>query len=254
MRAARTYQTRAIILRQFHFAEVDKLLTLFTREQGKLKAIAKGASRPGSKLGGHVEPLTFSSLMLARGRNLDIVTQGQIVESYSELKSDLERSACGLYILELVDLFTVEGNEDSGLFDLLLETLSQLADCKNTPALLHYFELQLLGHVGYRPRLHRCASCGATLQPVVNCFSFPHGGVICPTCGRGEEEAFAISVDALKVLRMWQTCDHILASRVVLKAPLDGELGRLLRGYAEYLLQCEVKSAAWLEEVRRTAG
>ncbi|MFW6151280.1 MAG: DNA repair protein RecO, partial [Chloroflexota bacterium] len=208
MRAARTYQTRAIILRQFHFAEVDKLLTLFTRDQGKLKAIAKGASRPGSKLGGHVEPLTLSSLMLARGRNLHIVTQGQIVESYSQLKNDLERSACGQYILELVDLFTAEGNEDSALFDLLLETLGQLGGCRNTSALLHYFELQLLGHVGYRPRLQRCTGCGAALQPEINYFSFEHGGVVCPDCARGENDTFALSVDALKVLRMWQTCDH----------------------------------------------
>jgi DNA repair protein RecO (recombination protein O) len=250
MRAARSYPTQAIVLKQFRLGEVDRVLTLFTPEHGKLRAVAKGACRPGSKLGGHVQPLTLSTLMLARGRNLDIVTQGQTMESFAELKNDLERSACGLYVLDLIDLFTVEGNQDSPLFDLLRETLRWLSSSKNCDALLRYFEVQLLGHVGYRPRLYRCAVCGVAVRPMVNYFSFAQGGVVCSMCGRSEVDAVPLSLGALKVLRLWQACDHSMATRVVLKGPLASELEGLLRRYMEYLLHREVKSAAWLKEVR----
>ncbi|GAH50050.1 unnamed protein product, partial [marine sediment metagenome] len=93
MGAPRTYQTHAVVIKEAKIGEVDKIVTIYTPELGKLKAVAKGACRPGSKLGGNVEPLTYSLLMLARGRNLDIVTQSQTIDAFPALKSDLWRMA-----------------------------------------------------------------------------------------------------------------------------------------------------------------
>ncbi|GAI54710.1 unnamed protein product, partial [marine sediment metagenome] len=110
MRTPRSYQTQAITIKQIKLGEVDKILTIYTPEFGKLKAVAKGACRPGSKLGGNVEPLTYSLMMLARGRNLDIVTQSQTIDGFLVLKNNLWYTSCGLYVLELIDSFTVENN------------------------------------------------------------------------------------------------------------------------------------------------
>lgn len=104
--ASRSYQIDAIIIKRHKFAEADRLLTLFTADYGKVRAIAKGALRPGSKLGGNVELLTYSRLMLARGRNLDIVTQAQAIDTFLPLRESLELMSCGFYLSELVDTFT----------------------------------------------------------------------------------------------------------------------------------------------------
>jgi len=259
---SRNYQTRGIILKQTKLGEFDKIVTIYTPEFGKLTAVAKGACRPKSKLGGNVEPLTYSLMLLARGRNLDIITQSQTINGFLALKSDLWRMACGLYILELIDSFTVEGGENRPLFDLLLDILTQLSDPGSNEALLRYFELHLLHHLGYRPQLRRCVSCDSPLKPVTNLFSPSKGGLVCPNCNAEEnncqEQIDAISfnpsipfsVGALKVLRLWQSCDYATARRVKIKPELSAELARILHEYIRYILQRELKSLTWLQELK----
>jgi len=251
MEAPRSYQTQAIIVRQTKLGEVDKIVTIYTPEFGKLKAVAKGACRPGSKLGGNVEPLTYSLLMLARGRTLDIITQSQTIDGFLVLKNDLWHTSCGLYILELIDSFTVENNGNRPLFDLLLDTLQRLCQADNSETVLRYFELHLLDYLGYRPQLHRCVSCNAPIKPVVNFFSSSQGGILCSHCSQQEPDSRPLSVDALKILRLWQSCDYATAKRVKVKSELRSELEQMMPGYIKYLLQREVRSMAWLQKLKR---
>lgn len=250
MGAGRTYQTQAIIIKQTRFSETDKIVTFYTPEFGKLRGIAKGICRPGSKLGGNIEPLTYSLIMLAKGRNLDIITQSQTIDGFLVLKSDLWRSSCGLYLLDLVDSFTAENSENHPLFDLLLASLYRLCQADTSEIVLRYFELQLLHYLGYRPELRHCVRCNSPLKPVVNFFSPDQGGMLCPYCGQQEPKAHPMAVETLKVLRLWQSCDYDTARRVRLKSGLSAELEQVLQEYIQYLLQREVKSMAWLRELK----
>jgi DNA repair protein RecO (recombination protein O) len=260
---SRNYQTQGIVLKQTKLGEFDKIVTIYTPEFGKLRAVAKGACRPKSKLGGNVEPLTYSLMLLAKGRNLDIITQSQTINGFLALKSDLWRMACGLYILELIDSFTVEGGENRPLFDLLLDILNQLSEPGSNETLLRYFELHLLHYLGYRPQLRRCVNCDSPLKPVVNFFSPGKGGLLCPHCNSEENHHYEqietislkpslpISVWALKVLRLWQSCDYATARRVKVKPELSSELERVLQEYIRYILQRELKSLTWLKELKK---
>jgi DNA repair protein RecO (recombination protein O) len=260
---SRNYQTEGISLKQTKLGEFDKIVTVFTPEYGKVRAVAKGACRPRSKLGGNVEPLTYSLMLLAKGRNLDIITQSQTINGFLALKSDLWRMACGLYILELIDSFTVEGGENRPLFDLLLDILQQLSEPDSNETALRYFELHLLHCLGYRPQLRRCVDCDSPLKPTINFFSLSKGGLLCHHCNseenRSHEQIEAIpakpsiplSVGALKVLRLWQSCDYATARRVRVKPELSGELERVLCDYVRYILQRELKSLTWLKELRK---
>ena len=263
MGTSRNYQTQGIILRQTKLGEFDKIVTICTPEFGKLRALAKGACRPKSKLGGNIEPLTHSLMLIAKGRNLDIVTQSQTINAFLALKSDLWRMACGLYILELIDSFTVEGGENCPLFDLLLDVLHQLSEPDGNETALRYFELHLLHHLGYSPQLRRCVGCDSPLRPVVNFLSPSKGGLLCPHCNSEEnlryeqtgaisaKPSFPLSVEALKVLRLWQSCDYATARRVKVKPELSWELERALYEYIRYILQRELKSLTWLKELRK---
>jgi DNA repair protein RecO (recombination protein O) len=247
MTAPRVYQTEAIIIKRIKLGEADRILTLYTPELGKLKAVAKGTRRTQSKLGGHVELLTHSRLMLARGRNLDIITQAQTIDNFLPIKDDLELISQGLYIAELVDSFAGEHIEDRRLFDLLLETLKQLSQSKDCELILRYFELHLLDHLGYRPQLQYCTICNSSLEPESNLFSPNHGGVLCHNCGFQEPAARPLSLNALKVLRLWQNCNFTAARRVKIKRELATELEQLMREYIKYLLEKQLKSTAWLD-------
>ncbi|MGB8708002.1 MAG: DNA repair protein RecO [Dehalococcoidia bacterium] len=251
MTAPRTYQTEAIIIKRIKLGEADRILTLYTPELGKLKAVAKGTRRPQSKLGGHVELLTHSRLMLARGRNLDIITQAQTIDNFLPIKDDLERISHGLYVAELIDSFTGEHIEDRPLFDLLLETLKQLSQTKDCELILRYFELHLLDHLGYRPQLQHCTDCNSHLKPDSNFFSSRLGGVLCHNCGFNEPVARPLSLNALKVLRLWQNCDFVAARRVKINQKLAAELEQVIAEYIKYLLERQLKSTAWLDKLKR---
>ncbi len=251
MKLPRVYQTEAVIIKRINLGEADRILTLYTPDYGKLKAVAKGTRRPRSKMGGHVELITHSLLLLARGRNLDIVTQAQTINSFLPLKDDLKRMSCGLYISELVDSFTEEHVENRNLFRLFLDALQQLLEAKNNDTILRYFELHLLEHSGYRPQLQKCANCNSALQPITNYFSSSQGGILCPDCGYQEPLARHLSLNALKVLRLWQNCDYATASRVNVNPELASELEQIMRDYIKYILERQVKSTAWLDRLKQ---
>jgi len=245
--AARVYRTTGIIIKRHKFGEADRLLTIFTADCGKVRAIAKGAMRPGSKLGGNVELLTHSQLMLARGRNLDIVTQAQAIDNFLPIRDSLELMSCGFYLSELVDTFTEENVEDRELFDLFLNTLLELAAAKDGERILRYFELRLLSHLGYRPQLQKCANCSKLPLPEVNYFSPAQGGVLCRNCGYPDMGARTISINALKVLRLWLRCDFATASRVKLSIELTREIKSLMRENIRYILEKQLKSIEWMD-------
>jgi DNA repair protein RecO (recombination protein O) len=247
----RLYKTEAIVLRRRDLGEADKILTLYTPYRGKIRAVAKGVRKTTSKLGGHVELFTHSLMMLAQGRNLDIVTQSQTIHSFQAIRGNLERTTQAFYVLELVDRFTEEGIENQPLFRLLLNVLDSLDSSPNRELALRHFELHLLGAVGYRPELRRCLGCSADLRPVSNFFSPAAGGTLCPNCGTADRLARPLSLNALKVLRLLQDTGGPAATRLRLEARLRDELETVLREYISYLLEGEPRSARFLRWLRK---
>jgi DNA repair protein RecO (recombination protein O) len=246
----RTYQTEAIIIKKTKLGEADRILTLYTPHLGKIQAVAKGVRRPRSKMAGHLELITHSQVSLARGRNLDTITGSQTIYSFLTLKNDLWLTSCALYVIELVNQFAADYVEDSSLYQLLLETMHRLCQPVNVELVLRYFELHLLDEVGYRPQLQQCALCHSPLRPVTNAFSLASGGVLCPECSGSQPLAYSLSVNGLKVLRLFQGSDYSTASRLKMNSQLSQELAEVMSHYLEYLLEREVKSAAWLSVLR----
>ncbi len=258
MSTPRTYQTEAIIIKKTKLKEADRIITLYTPQLGKIQAVAKGVRRPRSKLSGHLELITHSLVSLARGRNLDTVTGSQTINSFLPLKSDLWLTSCALYVTELVNQFTADHIENEGLFRLLLETLKQLCQPGDQELTLRYFELHLLNKVGYQPQLQKCVACRTSLKPTTNYFQPGAGGMLCPDCSPTQPASYPVSVNAQKVLRLFQNSDDSVIDRLKIDAKLSRELESVTGRYIRYLLEREVKSAVWLdalrEETRKTTS
>lgn len=252
-KAPRVYKSPAIILRQRRLGDVDKIVTLYTASYGKLDAVAKGVRRTRSKLAGHVEPLNHGSFLLAHGRNLDIVTQAQTIETFQPLREELERLSRGLYVAELVDRFTEEREQSFPLYRLLLDTLRRLSQRDDLDTVVRYFEMSLLTLVGYRPELGECVSCRARLEPVTNYWSVASGGAMCARCVPPDVPVRPLSVNALKVLRVLQSGSFSEAARVKVSPDLSREIEGHLREYTRYVLERDVRSAAFIEVVRGRA-
>ncbi len=251
MTKPRNYQTEAIIIKKTKLGEADRILTLYTPHLGKIQAVAKGVRRPRSKLSGHLELLTYSLVSLARGRNLDTITGSQTLNSFLPIKSDLELTSYALYTTELVNQFTADHIEDYPLFSLLLETLEQLFQGGDKELILRYFELHLLEQVGYRPRLQQCVSCHHQLKSTTNYFCSSAGGILCPDCSQDQPFSYPLSVNGLKVLRLIQDSDYSIINRLKMNRVLSDELEGITRNYIKYLLEKEIKSAAWLDALKQ---
>ncbi|MBN1366356.1 MAG: DNA repair protein RecO [Dehalococcoidales bacterium] len=247
----RNYETQAIIIKKTKHGEADRILTLLTLQLGKIHAVAKGVRRPKSKLSGHLELLTYTNVSFARGHNLDTITGSQTINAFLPLKSDLNLTSYGLYIAELTDQFTVEHMENAEVFRLLIDTLERLCQVNNKEITLRYFEMQLLNITGYRPELQKCVTCHKSLEPVANYFSAAAGGVLCPDCSQSQTFLYPLSVNALKVLRLLQKSDYETAIKLKLNAQLAGELQEVIRRYIKYILEREVKSVAWLDDLKQ---
>lgn len=251
----RVYKTEAIVIHHHEIGEADRIITLYSPYLGKLKAIAKGVRRPRSKMGGHLELLNQSQLLVARGQGLDIITQAQLLESFMPLRRDLWRLSCGLYAAELADLFTPERLPNSSLYQLLLNTLHRLGKVDKSDVILRFYEMRLLDLAGYRPQLHRCSQCNANLEPGSHYFSSPSGGLVCPRCRAVPPLPISnpISTNAVKVLRTFQNSPYEMAIRLRLNHELSLELEYILRSFINYVLEQKVKSTTWLDHLRRQA-
>ncbi len=250
----RVYQTEAIVLRRTDFGEADRLLTVFTPEQGKLKLIAKGARKPTSRKSGHVELFSHSRFLVAVGRDLDIITQAETLEPFLPLREDLLRTTYAYYVAELADAFTAERDENRPLFHLLHEALGWLCTAEDLALAARYYELHLLGLVGFQPQLFLCGGCREPLQPVVNYFSAAEGSAFCPRCGYERGGTAELSLNALKVLRFLQTRDWATCRLLRLSPASHLEVERTMNHYITYHLERQLKSADFIYRLRRQMG
>jgi len=145
------YNVEAINIRSRNFGEADKIITLFSRQQGKIHAIAKGARRTSSKFGGRLEIFTCNQLLLASARTLDIISQCETIESFYRLREEKEKLNAGVYILRLVDTITEDRQKNVELFDLLLDSLFALHESTDADITSRAFEVKLCDIEGFLP-------------------------------------------------------------------------------------------------------
>ena len=254
MAKPRVYRSQALVLKSAPMGEAGLLVTLYTREAGKLKAVVRGARRPTSKMVGHLEPLNMVEMSLARSRpgGIDTITQIQILDSFASLKSDLDALSRGIYLAELVDGFGAEGSPNQELYSLLVDTLRFLNDSPGTDSTLRYFELHLLRCSGFMPQLYRCVECREELSPGKHLFSPDVGGTLCLKCTPSGARIMRLSVQTLKVLRFIDRASLEELSMLRINAGLAAEIKNLLSVALKYWLDREIHSKTFIEHLEHS--
>ena len=251
MPAPRSYHCEGLTLKKSTLGEADLLVTIFTREQGKVRAVAKGARRSTSKLVGHLEPLTQSRFSMSRGKSLDYINQVQITESFAEIKGDLEALTKALYVAELVDGFGAEANPNPALFSLAVETLHAIQQQPESEWPLRFFEIHLLAVSGLMPELYQCVECRQTLTPGEHRFSPSVGGTLCSVCQPEKAHVRPLSLRALKVLRLIHRGPMADVLSLKTDDSLSEELKSLTGGTVSYWLEREIRSKSFLDQLQR---
>ncbi len=241
-------------MRRTDHAEADRLLTLFTREFGKLKAVAKGARKPQSRKTGHVELFMRTQFLLAVGRGAYYVaTQADMIEAYEPLRHDLVRTTYAAYAVELLDKFAADEDKNITLYDLLVQALTRFSTEENLLLAARYYELRLLSAAGFQPQLFRCVASDELIEQEDQYFSAELGGVLKPQERFADRRAKPISAGAVKVLRYLQTRSWDTVQPLQLRRSLHSELEGILHYYITHLLERNLRSADFLHRLRQEA-
>ena len=248
MNRYRTYRTEGVVIRQTPLGEADRILTLCSPDMGKVRAVAKGIRRAKSRLGGHLELLNRASVSVAIGRNLDTIGEASAISTFGGIRADLRRVSRAMYVAELVDGFSMEGNGNQALYGLLLGTLAWLERAGNLDLLMRWFEMRLLDCSGYMPELVHCVECRDWLQPDDHLFTCDAGGALCPNCRTASGGALIpLPLGTMKTLRFIQRetqfdkVETLNAPAHVLK-----DMERLMRTYIRHIAEREVRSAEFV--------
>lgn len=246
----RTVRVEAVVLRHMDWGEADRLLWLFTRELGKVRVVAKGVRKLHSRKAGHLEPFTRVGLLLARGREMMIVTQAEAVDTFPLLREDLLHMGYASYVVELLDRFTYEEGQNVSMYRLLADTLARLCAESDASLVIRYYEIRLLDLLGFRPQLFHCVQCGNEILAEDQYFSAAQGGVLCPSCGVNAPGARRISMEALKFLRHFQRSSYLEAKRAHPAPAHYRELETLVQHYLTYLLERGLNTPEFLRRIK----
>jgi DNA repair protein RecO (recombination protein O) len=188
------YRDEGIVLRTHKLGEADRIVSVLTRNHGKVRAVAKGVRKTKSRFGARLEPPTHLQLLFYEGRGeLDIVTQAETIDHFRAIRDDLDRLTRAVSMLEAADQLGLDGEPNPGLYQMLLGALRALSG-HSGPLVLPAFFLKVLALEGFRPVVDRCVECDATEGLVA--FDLESGGTRCTLHRVGP----AISADALTLL------------------------------------------------------
>ncbi|MFZ5815192.1 MAG: DNA repair protein RecO [Bacillota bacterium] len=247
------YNADGIVIRVRDFDEADKVAVILTREEGKIQAVAKGARRPRNRFAAAMQLFTHVRAQLFHGRNMDTLSQVEIVESFRHLREDLVRMAYATYACEVIDALVADRQKHEPPFLLLLTSLHLFNEPEMAPEpILRAYELKLLSMLGFRPSLEACVSCGTREVAAGGAVRFAPGlgGVLCPTCASEGEAVLRISRGSLETMKHLLDGDIRRAHVVRLAGETAAELDRVLSAYILMRTEKRLKSKEFLDTLR----
>ena len=250
----RSYSANGIVLHRNLIGESDRIITIFSGEHGKFRAVAKGSRKPGSRLSGATELFSESQFLISRGKSLDIVSQCEIRRSFPALRNNLDLLARATYLCELLDHMTVDhdATASESILGLTRDALEILQHADIYPdAALHMYEIHLLAILGYAPNIDCCTHCGDALEEKSGVFSAAYGGILCPRDRSRAQDACVLSFEAMDIMRRLRDSDIEVILTLAPSRRVAAEVARALRSYIDHRIERRLKSVDFLNQVRQ---
>lgn len=233
------YRDTAVVLRTYKLGEADRIVVLLTAEHGKLRAVARGVRKTTSKFGARLEPMSHVRLLLAQGRDLDVISQADAIDNLAPLRGDLDHMTSGIAVLEAVDQLALDREPVPELYRMVVGVLRTIAE-RSAPLVVPAFYWKLLALDGVRPELDACVRCG-TDGPLV-AFDMGQGGATCRSCRSGSP----LGEEALDLMR------RILGGRLndalsVPASPVTHEVAAHATRALEHHLERRLRTVAMFE-------
>lgn len=210
-------QTEAILLRLVEFSETSLIVTLYTRDLGRVSAIAKGARRPKSAFEGSLDLLSVCKIVVITkaSESLDILTEAKLQRRFRAAQRSLTRLYCGYYVAELLRLWTDDGSPNPELYELSLATIGAIDGAGDALWQLLFFELRGLRLLGHAPATSACASCGQAVDRQADRIGFGYqlGGVVCELCRASKRDVVTLRREIIELIEQLQQAENSLPEK-----------------------------------------
>jgi DNA repair protein RecO (recombination protein O) len=236
-----------IVIRRTDYGENNKIITLYTREFGKIGVMARGANKPNSRLSAVTQLFYYGYFIFTQSNGLGGLQQGETIDSMRTIREDLFATAYASYAVELLDKSVDDKKANPYLFELLYQTLHYINEGYDPEILKFIFEMKMLQVNGLNPTLDRCAVCGET-EGQFN-FSLREGGFICHRCLDKDPYHYPLSPISVKLLRLFYYMDLSRLGTISVKPETKKELEKIIDAYYEEYSGLHLKSKKFLKQI-----
>ncbi|MBF0227438.1 MAG: DNA repair protein RecO [Desulfobacterales bacterium] len=251
-----SYSTSAIILKRIDYGDYDLILSLITKEQGKISAIAKYAKKSKKRFGGTLEHFSILNVTLKKGRenSLSILEEALLIKCFSNVRSDMVKTAYAFYWTEILNSWIKEGEKNEQVYELLNNTLVELNNGKISSDLMNiFFHIRFLTLSGFLPELNSCGVCKRNVKYFQNnniCFNIKDGFVVCESCKNNSSGSYLISKGIINMLLWINRDDFLRLSRINLTLSDMKNITGFLESFSIYHIGKEPKSLDFLKNIR----
>ncbi|GMQ56386.1 DNA repair protein RecO [Vallitalea sediminicola] len=239
-------KTKGIVISEMPIGENDKRIVMITKEKGKITAFARGARKMNSMFLAGSQLFSYGEYILYKGKSSAYtIKQVQLIESFHNIRSDIDKLAYGLYVLEFCEYITQENVPNNYLMKLMLKTLQVLVKkVSDYDLTVRIFELKAMSYIGYTPNVISCVNCGENYENYY--FSIKLGGIICKTCSNEQKFVSNINNTTIYTMRyiLSTSVDKLFSFQI--DATIKYELTMIMKKYIEYHLNHKFKSLDFL--------
>jgi DNA repair protein RecO (recombination protein O) len=243
------YRVQGIVIRSMDYGEGNKIITLFTREMGKVAVIVRGAKKVKSRYSSVAQLFTCGDYLFFRSGSgqLGTLNHAEIVESHHHIRGDLHKAAYASYMAELTDRMLGDQEANAFLFEQLKAALAGMDGDKDIQIITFIYEMKIWMQAGYQPELDACVSCSATDREMY--FSAVLGGILCERCRLKDPQALAPSPSTLKLIRLFARMDIRRLGQIDVKPATKESLKQLIRAYYDAHIGVQLKSRHFLDQM-----
>lgn len=248
--ASMLHKWEGIVLKARSYGESNKIITLMTREAGKVACMARGAKKPTSRLAGVTQPFMHASFLVQRTTGMGTLQQGEHFNSMRTIQTDIIATAYASYIVELMDKLMEEGQEQPYAYEVLLQALNAINEGYDPEAITLFVDWKMLPFAGVQPQLNGCANCGSVEGEFA--FSFSHGGFLCHQCFHLDQYIIRLSPTLVKLIRMFYMMPIEQVGKLELKPQTKLAIKNIVTTIYEEQTGIRLKSRDFIAQLERT--
>ncbi|WP_096434613.1 DNA repair protein RecO [Alteribacter populi] len=242
-------KAEGIVIRTNDYGETNKIVTLFTREHGKLALMARGAKRPKSRFASSAQLFIYGTFIYHQSQGIGTLNQADVSDSFRHIRSDLMLTAYGAYMVEMIDKLTEDRHRNPFLFEMLYQILQRINEGEDSEVLVRVYETKMLQVAGITPFLDACVNCGRKEGRFA--FSLKEAGSLCDRCFEIDPYRLNVSLGTLKLLRLFHYLDVHRIGNIQVKESTKQELKHVLSLYYDEYSGLRLKSKRFLDQMEK---